>query len=140
MGRSAPDFTLPTLSGKPVSLGSLRGKVVILDFFATWCGPCRASMPGVENLAKQYSGQGVELIALNQGESATKVRSFLSSVGISPRVALDAQAGVGERYGVSGIPHLVMIDRQGIVRVAQSGLPQDSKRYLEPHLQKLLAQ
>ena len=97
-------------------------------------------MPSVESLAKQYEGQGVELIAMNQGENAAKVKAFLSSAGISPRVALDTRQAVGGKYGVSGIPHLVMIDRQGLVRVAQSGLPQDAKRYLEPQLKNLLAQ
>ncbi|MGI8906584.1 MAG: redoxin domain-containing protein [Candidatus Sumerlaeaceae bacterium] len=139
LGKAAPDFTVMGLDNRPFQLSSVLGKrVVILDFFATWCGPCRRSMPGVEQLAKRYAAQGVELYAVNQGETAAQVRQFLQQNKLSSNVLLDMNSAVGRAYQVGGIPHLVIIGKDGIVKAEHIGLPADPGPLLEPELKRAI--
>jgi thiol-disulfide isomerase/thioredoxin len=86
----APDFTLPTLSGAPIRLSDLRGKVVLLNFWATWCGSCRAEMPTIEALHRQYKDRGLEVLAVNLDTTPiAKVQTFVDKAGESLRVGLD---------------------------------------------------
>jgi thiol-disulfide isomerase/thioredoxin len=121
VGREAPKFKLPDLSGQDVSLDQYRGKIVMLDFWATWCGPCRMSMPILEDLQKEYPND-LTLLAINLQEPRDGVRDFVKENGIHSRVLLDESGKVGETYGASGIPMQVVIDRQGIVRYVVLGV------------------
>jgi peroxiredoxin/outer membrane lipoprotein-sorting protein len=125
-GRPAEDFTLNDLAGKPVRLSSLRGKVVLLDFWATWCGPCRLEMPNIEKLHRQFKNRGLVVLGVNQGEEPAPVRSFLKKNGYDFRVLLDGQQQVAERYQVSGIPTLFIIDQAGTIRTHFVGVRDES--------------
>jgi len=120
VGDRAPNFTLPDLAGQPVSLSEFRGKVVILDFWASWCAPCRASMPSLESLYESVKADGVVMLGVSLDRSQGDAASFLKSNGYDDLVALygslSAAQGVASRYGVYGIPHTFIIDRQGIIR------------------------
>jgi thiol-disulfide isomerase/thioredoxin len=122
-GDRAPAFALPLIAkggapGAQVTLAQHRGKIVVLDFWATWCGPCIRAMPKLESLARRYAGQ-VEVIAINLDDFA-KARSMFDEGGY--RMTLLADDGqVSTRYGVSTIPHSVVINRDGIVRTVYRG-------------------
>ena len=125
-GRPAPDFTLTDLAGKPVKLSSLRGKVVLLDFWATWCGPCRIEMPRVQKLHREFRAKGLVVYGVNVGEGAAKVRPFLTKNSYTFPILLDREKSVMEKYGVNGIPTLVIVDRKGTVHSYFVGVREDS--------------
>lgn len=115
---AAPDFTLFNMQGKPVSLADYRGKVVMLNFWASWCPPCRAEMPSMERLYGRMKGRDFELLAINvedNGQSA--VAAFSKKIPISFPVLLDNAQYVSRLYRVGGIPHTFIINKDGeIVR------------------------
>lgn len=135
VGQPAPDFTLKDLSGHPVTLSAYRGnKVVLMDFWATWCGPCRMAMPGLQDLANKYSKQGLEILSINQGDPADQVRNFIERRKYTFHVVLDHDSTVGDQYGVRAIPTLVLVDKKGIVqwiRVGYSPNEDNLKRLVE---------
>jgi len=118
-GRPATDFTLESLaSGSPVKLSSLKGKVVVLDFWATWCGPCRRWMPIVAKAQRDYADKGVQVYAVNLRESEAKVREYLGKQNIEVPVLMDRNGSVATDYRASSIPTTVIVGRDGkVVRV-----------------------
>ena len=108
----APDFSLQRLDGGTVTLSELRGRVVIVEFWATWCGPCRFSLPSLEVIAKKYRDRGVTVLLINQGEAADAVRAWAGKRFTTP-ILLDPGTGVAQHYGVSSIPRLFILDQQG---------------------------
>lgn len=125
-GKPAPEFELPMLgaSGAPVKLADHKGKnVVILDFWATWCGPCRKGLPVLNEVAQQFKDKGVVLYAVNLQEEQAKVTSFMEKVKWDVKVLLDADGGVARKFNVSPIPHTVYIGRDGVVHEVEVGLP-----------------
>ena len=118
-GRPATDFTLESLtSGSPVKLSSLKGKVVVLDFWATWCGPCRRWMPIVAKAQRDYADKGVQVYAVNLRESEAKVREYLGKQNIEVPVLMDRSGSVATDYRASSIPTTVIVGRDGkVVRV-----------------------
>jgi peroxiredoxin/lysophospholipase L1-like esterase len=129
-GKPAPDFTLEDLSGKSVALKSLRGRVVVLDFWATWCGPCRASLPHLEQLHKDLSGAGVQVLAVNLREDKPTAQKFVEANGLTMPVLLDTTGKVAERYAVSGIPQTVVVDKNGVIARVLIGFSPDVTRQL----------
>ncbi len=126
MGKPAPEFELPMLgaSGGPVKLSDHKGKnVVILDFWATWCGPCRKGLPVLNEVAQQFKDKGVVLYAVNLQEDQAKVTSFMEKVKWDVKVLLDADGGVARKFNVSPIPHTVYIGRDGVIHEVEVGLP-----------------
>ena len=121
-GQTAGDFTLVDLQGKKHRLSDLRGKVVMLDFWATWCGPCRRQMPLVEKLGSEMKDKGLVTFAVNQGESSEGVRKFLEKNNYGTTTLLDQKSEVGRQYKVSGIPTLVIIDRDGKIAAHYVGV------------------
>jgi thiol-disulfide isomerase/thioredoxin len=115
MDRPAPDFRLSDLKGVQVSLSGLKGKVVLLDFWATWCGPCRMSMPILEKLRERRPNDFV-LLAVNVGEDKDDVASYARERNIRSTILLDSTQIVGRVYGASSIPMQILIDREGVVR------------------------
>ncbi len=140
VGKPAPSVNLELLGGGDLDLAKHKGKdIVILDFWATWCGPCVAAMPVVEQVAAEYRSRGVVLYAVNQREDARTIRSFLKDQGINVNVALDSNGSVGDTYGVQGIPTMVIIDKGGVVRDVHIGFNPDLENELREQLDAILA-
>ena len=119
---SAQDFTLSTLAGAALSLAELHGKVVLLNFWATWCVPCRKEMPAIEALYQRYKDQGLEVVAVSLDKGPTSgVESFVKAVGVTYHVALDPTWATARTYGVRGLPATFLIDRAGNVVLRELG-------------------
>ena len=120
VGQRAPNFTLSRLDGGEASLSAFRGRVVILDFWATWCGPCRASMPGLEALRARYQDEGLVLVSVSLDRREEDARNYLERNGYEEFIglweSLATTRELARRYGVLGIPRTFVIDRQGIIR------------------------
>lgn len=112
-GQQAADFTLKDTLGRPHKLSAYRGKVVMLDFWATWCGPCRIEMPTVQKLSREFRVKGLVTFAVNVGETVAKVKPFLVKNGYTMSVLLDPDQAVAANYQASAIPTLVIIGRKG---------------------------
>src|SRR5262249_12272986 len=125
VGKPAPDFELDLLGGKSFRLSKARGKVVILDFWATWCGPCVSAMPQVERVAREFRDRDVQLVAVNLQETEKQITSMLERHKLDVTVALDRDGDVALKYAASAIPQTVIIDREGNVsRLFVGGGPQ----------------
>jgi len=133
-GDAAPDFELPTLDGtSSVKLSSLKGKVVVLDFWATWCGPCQRALPGTEALYQKFKAQGLQVLGINIEGNPAKALANAKDLKLN-FPSLVAQNGPGganwgtiqiKQYGVSGIPHTFLIDKKGIIQAADTILQND---------------
>jgi peroxiredoxin len=112
----APDFAVTDLSGRTVKLSSLRGKVVLLNVWTTWCPPCRDEMPSMERLYGRLRAQDFELLAVSQDEDGKRVvEPFVRDMRLSFPVLVDPEHQVGDRYGVWGYPETFVIDRNGYI-------------------------
>jgi peroxiredoxin len=111
--KAAPDFTLPTADGQQVALGQYRGKVVFLNFWATWCIPCREEMPALERLHQTYQGQDLAIISIDLKESAEQVKAFFDKHSLSFPALLDHNGTVFRDYLVAGMPTTYLIGRDG---------------------------
>ncbi|MCK4357022.1 TlpA family protein disulfide reductase [Candidatus Bipolaricaulota bacterium] len=120
VGETAPEFTLKDFNGKSVSLSDYRGEVVIIDFWASWCAPCRSSMPGLKELHQAYQDQGVVMIGVSLDRTEADAANYLKDNGYGDVIGLwesaSASQNVARLYGVSGIPHTLVLDRYGIIR------------------------
>ncbi len=117
VGDQAPIFRLRDLAGNLVDLSGLRGKVVLLNFWATWCGPCRIEMPSMEQLYRTLSRRDFEILAVSMDpQGATVTRPFQQEIGLTFPILHDPDMRIGIAYGARSLPMSVMIDRQGIVR------------------------
>ncbi len=114
VGKPAPNFTLRTLEGKEVSLSDLRGKIVLVNFWATWCPPCREEMPLFEEVYRKYKDKGFEILAVSTDTSAEAVRKFVKEFKVSFPVLMD-DGKVSTSYGIQGLPTSFLIDREGKV-------------------------
>ena len=112
---SPRDFSLPALAGGNQSLNDLKGKVVFLNFWATWCGPCRDEMPSMEILYNRFRENGLEILAVNCGESRQEVQAFMANNGLSFPAVLDGDGRVSNSYGIQAIPTTFLIDRDGMI-------------------------
>jgi thiol-disulfide isomerase/thioredoxin len=137
IGRPAPEFKLPDLSGQEVTLDQYKGKVVMLDFWATWCGPCRIVMPVLESIQKEYAGSMV-LLAINLQEPRDMVRDYVRAQNIHSRILLDEEGSVGAAYGTDSIPMQILIDKKGIVRHIQAGFGPRTASQLRAEIGKLV--
>ncbi|WP_068141324.1 TlpA family protein disulfide reductase [Roseimaritima ulvae] len=113
VGQPAPDFELRLLSGENYRLSDHQGDVIVLDFWASWCGPCMQAMPNVDEMVREFDGQGVQLIAVNLQESEKRIQQALERLKLDTVVAMDETGDIAERYQASAIPQTVVIDRQG---------------------------
>lgn len=139
----APDFTLNGLDGASVSLSSLRGKVLLLDFWATWCPPCRASLPHTAELAQRPEAKRGELqvLAINSGEAREKVAAFVKTQRLNLPVLLDPDQSTTKKYQANGLPTFVVVGRRGTIVYAGAGFdPATTPRELDDALASALKQ
>lgn len=124
-GKAAPDFSLKTVDGKAVKLSDYKGKVVLLDFWATWCPPCVKGLPHVDKLGqdKERSDKGLIVLAVNVQEEAAKVTKFMEAKKLTLNVPMDAEGKASEAYLIQGIPTSVIVDRDGKISEVFVGLP-----------------
>lgn len=115
-GSPAPDFEIKYPDGRKVRLSDLRGKAVLVNFWATWCPPCRAEVPEIQNAYEKYKAGGFVVVAVNVQESTSAVAKFMKEYGMTFTVAIDSSGAIGRLYRVSGIPASFFVDRDGIVR------------------------
>lgn len=115
-GSQAPDFTLQDLSGKSVRLSSLRGKVVLLNFWATWCPPCREEVPSLVRLNKAMQGKPFEMLAVSVDEGGkAAVEAFFKKEGATLPALLDTEGKAARLYGTTGVPETFVIDAKGVI-------------------------
>jgi thiol-disulfide isomerase/thioredoxin len=130
VNRAAPDFSLKSRAGQTVSLASLRGKVVLINFWATWCGPCRKEMPLLEQLSRKYEPLGFTVLGVNVEQDSRLADVFLKDVKVTFPILLDPANGVSKLYDVAAMPSTVIVDRRGNVRFVHQGYqPGDESRY-----------
>ncbi len=113
----APDFTLEDMDGEPHSLSALRGKVVVLNFWASWCGPCREELPSLEALYQALKDKGLMVLGINEWESPDHVFSYMGQLAVEPSfpILFDRDSKVAEAYGIRGLPTTLVVDRRGRV-------------------------
>ena len=132
IGYPAPDFTLLDLEGNQITLSEFRGKTVFINFWATWCPPCRAEMPEIEAVYQEYKDKDVEVIGVDIVETKDEVRQFVQQYGYSWTFVLDTTGEVATTYNIAAIPTSFFIDKEGIIRVVNIGAM--TKRAMETAL------
>lgn len=137
-GQPAPRFALDLLNGGTMDIADKKGSVVVLDFWATWCPPCRRAMPIIAKVASRYSKQGVEFYAVNLGEQPDSARRFLQQAGLDVNVALDRNGRVAELYEANSIPQTVIIGRDGRVSRIHVGMTPNLESELDHELRSAL--
>lgn len=120
-GGTVTDFTIGALDGDPIALADYEGEVIIMNFWATWCPPCRAEMPGINRFYEAYKDDGLVVLAINEEESAETVRPFIQTNNFSFPVLLDSEGRVAQQYSTRSFPTTFIIDRQGIIQHVQTG-------------------
>ena len=136
VGSEAPAFTATDLQGRPVSLADLRGQVVLLNIWATWCGPCRAEMPAMERAYQKHGPSGFAVLAVDVQERDPEVLAFLREVGATFPSAMDTTGEASRTWRAVGLPTSFLIDRQGIIRDVRVGPFTDEM--LEERVSRLL--
>ncbi|MEX2016114.1 MAG: TlpA disulfide reductase family protein [Candidatus Hydrogenedentales bacterium] len=140
LGQPAPDISLRLLEGGERKLSAHEGnEVVVLDFWATWCGPCLQSMPILAAIEQEYADRGVALYAVNVGEPPALVASFLEDQGWDITVAVDPAMQAARDYVVNGIPQTVIIDKAGRIQAVHVGVGPNYRANLEEDLDAVLA-
>jgi thiol-disulfide isomerase/thioredoxin len=141
VGQPAPAVSLPQLSGAgEVSLESLRGKVVYVDFWASWCGPCRISFPVLEQLRDELGPDGFEVVAINVDEVEEDARQFLANTQVSYLVVRDGSGDTPTLFGVMGMPTGYLLDRKGVVREVHQGFRRSDGEKLHASIIELLGE
>ena len=134
----APDFTLRNLAGGNLRLAEQRGQVVMLNFWATWCGPCRVELPHLQRLHDKYRSAGFVLLGVNLDDQAAAGQQMAQRMGLSFPVLHDADKAVTRRYDVGAMPGTVLIDRDGTVRHLHRGYRDGMERQYEAQIRALL--
>ena len=139
-GKPAPGFSLETLDGKPIQLSDLKKNVVVLDFWATWCPPCRKSLPHIEELSKKkdLADKGLKVLAVNAHEDKDKVEKFMKDGNYSFTVPMDKDGAVMKDYGIKGIPTTVVVSRGGKVHKVFVGFGDDSPKELDKAIEEAM--
>ncbi len=127
---AAPDFTLKSHSGKNIKLSELRGDVVMINFWASWCGPCRQEMPLLDKINDRYKDLGFTLLGVNVEEDPDRARAMLNDIPVNFPILFDSQNKVSQQYNLIAMPSTVFVDRDGNIRYFHAGyLPGDEKQY-----------
>lgn len=140
LSQQAPNFRLPTLDNQTIDLADYRGQVVYLDFWATWCAPCRRSFPWMESMHNKYNEVGLKIIAISLDQKPELIRDFLSAHKASFTVVQDKEGESTETYKVRGMPTSYLIDKKGDIRLTHQGFSEGDKYILDAQIKKLLAE
>jgi peroxiredoxin len=138
VGKPAIDFTLKTTTGKNLRLAELRGEVVLVNFWATWCGPCRQEMPLLEKLHQKYKDLGFVMLGINVEADTSGMEKYLKDVPVSFPILNDGTNSVAKMYGVDGMPNTVIIDRNGVVRHVHRGYKPGYEAKYEQQIKQLV--
>ena len=138
-GERAPAFALLTSAGKTLALERLRGQVVYVDFWASWCGPCRRSFPWMNEMNRKYAAKGLAIVAINVDKKRADAERFLAQIPAEFTVVFDAPGAVPAAYAVKGMPSSYLIDANGRVAVVEQGFRDESRAVLEEKIRALLA-
>jgi thiol-disulfide isomerase/thioredoxin len=138
-GQAAPALSLPSLKGDVVSLDQLRGKVVYVDFWASWCGPCRRSFPWMNEMQQKYGPRGFTVVAVNVDKRRADADKFLALIPANFTVVFDAAGATPTAWSVKGMPSSYLIDAAGSVTFVERGFLDESKGPLEERIKALLA-
>lgn len=138
-GFTAPDFTLELLDGGNITLSDLQGKVVLVNFWTSWCPPCRKEMPAIESVYRSYKDLGLVVVGLNltAQDSKPDVSVFVQEIGVTFPIALDVNNAVGNLYRVTALPTSFFIDRKGVIRSIIVGGPM-SEAVIQSKVEELL--
>lgn len=137
IGEKAPNFILENIKGQKVSLYKyLDKKIIVLNFFTTWCGNCRREIPGLNKIYKEYKKKGIEVIGIDSGEDKESVKFFAKKMKITYSVLVDENDKVASLFRVFGIPHTLVIDKKGIVKYNQVGSFFGNKNILDDLLKE----
>jgi len=136
-GNQARDFALESLGGSQVSLSDFQGDVVLVNFWATWCAPCRAEIPDFEQVYQNHSDEGFVILGVNEQETPQVIEPFVQELGMTYPVLLDKQGQVMSEYRTLGLPTSLLVDRDGVIQVRHTGTMTAAQ--LESHLRKLLS-
>ena len=137
-GEPAPDFTLKSNQGENLRLEDYRGQVVMLNFWASWCGPCRTEMPLMDDIYEEYKDLGFTVLAVNVDEDSTDAKRFLDAVPVSYPILYDNTSTVTAAYGVDAMPTTVMIDRDGNARFVHRGYKPGYEEEYEQQVRQLV--
>jgi cytochrome c biogenesis protein CcmG, thiol:disulfide interchange protein DsbE len=137
-GTKMPEINLQALSGKGVDPATLSGKVVVIDFWATWCAPCRESMPELEKLYKKYSAQGLTVVGVSVDKDASPIKPFIEKLQVTFPVVHDAGHSIADKFAPPRMPSSYVIDRKGTIRYVHGGYHSGDAATLEKELQELL--
>lgn len=132
LDQEAPDFTLRSLSGENLRLQEYRGKVVLINFWASWCGPCRQEMPILDRIHKRYEPAGFTVLGVNVEGEQDKARKIADRLDVSFPLLFDTGQQVSEAYALKSMPYTVLVDRDGQVRFIHHGYkPGDENKYID---------
>lgn len=140
VGEAPPPIDLPDQDGKNVDLKELRGNVVLVDFWASWCGPCKREMPVLESLHKKYADQGLVIVGVNIDSNAKKMNKFLKGAPVSFRIVHDPRIAIAQRYEPSTMPSSYLIGRAGKLRYVHEGFRKKDAQEIEKRVKALLAE
>lgn len=138
-GDKAPDFSAPGMAGGTISLSAYRGKVVYLDFWASWCGPCAQSLPALEALRREFKPEDFQVVAVNVDREPKLAKAFLSKRRVGFPSAKDPDGTLPARFGIDSMPTSFLIDRSGVVRHVQRGFRPSDVEGLREQIQQLVA-
>ncbi len=138
VGDAAPPFSLPTASGEAVVLDRLRGKVVYVDFWASWCGPCKRSFPWMNAMHDKYGARGLAIVAINVDRKRADAERFLAQVPASFAVVYDAAGATPSAYAVRAMPSSYIVDASGRIVDVELGFRDDATAALEEKIRALL--
>ena len=138
LGDPAPAFALQTAAGDTVSLERLRGKVVYVDFWASWCGPCRRSFPWMNEMHRKYGGNGLAIVAINVDKKRADAERFLSQVPAAFTIVYDMPGATPTAYAVKGMPSSYLIDAAGRIVAVEQGFREERAAELEAQVRAMI--
>jgi peroxiredoxin len=137
-GATAPDFTLKALDGNNLRLAEQRGDIMLINFWASWCGPCIQEMPALDKLAQKYQALGVQVWGVNVENDSTAAKAYLSKVKVEFPILFDLDNSVSKAYQVDAMPTTVILDKDGKVRAVHRGYQPGFEKKYENDIKQLL--